>query len=413
MHSDLYKGYYHTPDEFLTDVLRIQANAEVNKIMEQDAEAPIKAGQMVNHTKVMLDQTFDTHFRSECANMAARMKEKDKNQPRKERKGRGRPLPTEGIVAAAKQAAIDGGLYKVRPPQERPTEEGAGEDEVVVVEESGENGLKRPREDGQDEQATDDVGHEQGRGPAKRQRADDDSIEHEPAVPGAVDSLQDASSSLVSTNGVHAGQDNGANSNLNELLNPTSPAALATFPPPHLAQSAVPAVAIPMAVGATPSLSPLKRPEPNFLAGAPIAASANPFLSASSEVPPPPNGAAAAVAPSGDDAADVLREATPTPAAIDAATPPRERSPTPMIEATPPPLPDFVVPTDAVERFAAFLANDTAHLNVDQLEQLRAALFDVVWRGKGDWDRSRLLGELNELAADFVEEVEMLSSSST
>ncbi|GAA5844990.1 hypothetical protein JCM5353_005305, partial [Sporobolomyces roseus] len=110
MHSDLYKGIYRTPDEFLTDILRIQANAEVNKIMEQDAEAPIKAGQMVNHTKVMLDQTFDANFRSECSKMAERMREKEKDQPKKERKGKGRDLPGEGIVAAAKQAAIDGGL---------------------------------------------------------------------------------------------------------------------------------------------------------------------------------------------------------------------------------------------------------------------------------------------------------------
>lgn len=145
MHSDLYKGYYHTPDDFLTDILRIQANAEINKIMEQDAEAPIKAGQMVNHTKVMLDQTFDANFRAECAKMAARFKEKDKNQPKKERKGRGGALPEEGIVAAAKQAAIDGGLLKVRPPKQQSAEGEGGDDDIIIAEEGGENGLKRAR----------------------------------------------------------------------------------------------------------------------------------------------------------------------------------------------------------------------------------------------------------------------------
>ncbi|GAA5899592.1 uncharacterized protein JCM6883_005268 [Sporobolomyces salmoneus] len=422
MHSDLYKGYYHTPDEFLTDILRIQANAEINKIMEQDAEAPIKAGQMVNHTKVMLDQTFDANFRSECVKMAARMKEKDQNQPKKERKGRGRPLPEEGIVAAAKQAAIDGGLHKVRPPKDRATE-GEGEDEGgqddVIIEENGdvgagENGLKRAREEGQDDE-TEGVEGEGGQGPAKRMRPEGDESPSVDAVDlpnGQVVASTSAPQPL--SNGINGHHyENGASSNLNNLLNPTSPSALATSQNPLEFAQPPPlgALAMPMAVGATPSLSPQKslaNAEPNFFIGNPPSATSNPFLvpSFSAAVDPSPStttpdttlpNGVAPPAPSDENS----REGEEPIGAE------KERSPTPM-EATPPPLPDFILPSHAVDAFASFLKNDTSALNVDQLEQLRAACFDSVWRGKGDWDRTRLLEELDELAKEFVEEVETL-----
>ncbi|GAA6012596.1 hypothetical protein JCM11491_005447 [Sporobolomyces phaffii] len=407
MHSDLYKGYYHTPDGFLTDILRIQANAEINKIMEQDAEAPIKAGQMVNHTKVMLDQTFDANFRAECFKMAARIKEKEKDQPKKERKGRGRPLPEEGIVASAKQAAIDGGLLKVRPKDKRPSEgeEDGAEDDVIIEGEAAENGHKRTREDGEDEEMEGSAGDD-GQGPSKRMRLPE-------GEPNAED-IPDAASGLLSatlSNNVNESNEYGPPSNLNNLLNPTSPSASAVARDPSLASpfaSTMPPtgaapVAIPMAVGATPSISPSKslaQPEPTFLAGVPPSTRPNPFLSASTE-PPPPNGAAP---PAAHSAVADSRDATPTPVA----EPEKERSPTPM-EATPPPLPDFILPSASVDAFASFLKHDTAALNVDQLEQLRAACFDSVWRGKGDWDRTRLIAELDELAKEFVEEVEALS----
>ncbi|GAA5958407.1 hypothetical protein JCM3765_007866 [Sporobolomyces pararoseus] len=444
MHSDLYKGYYHTPDDFLTDILRIQANAEINKIMEQDAEAPIKAGQMVNHTKVMLDQTFDANFRAECAKMAARFKEKDKNQPKKERKGRGRPLPEEGIVVHAKQAAIDGGLLKVRPPKGKSTEgEGEGEGEVgedddVIISrggeqegEGGDNGLKRAREDGQDEEMEGVEAGGEGPGPAKRMRAEGDSIEEEEESPVVASSLPNgqvvASTSGELSNGINGYHENSAPSNMNNLLNPTSTSSsLSSLQDPlvpDFASTNVPsAITVPMAVGAAPTMSPTKsitNPEGTFLAGIPPPATSNPFLatssapdsstSTSSDSVVPPNGAAAPAPPNGDVPVE-SREATPTPAVVqaeEAVEAEKERSPTPM-EATPPPLPDFLLPTEAVDAFSSFLKNDTSALNVDQLEQLRAACFDSVWRGKGDWDRTRLIQELNELAREFVEEVEML-----
>lgn len=427
MHSDLYKGYYHTPEEFLADVLRIQANAEVNKIMEQEAEVPIRAGQMVNHTKVMLDQTFDAHFRSECAKMAERLKEKEKTQPpKKERKGRGRPLPEEGIVAAAKKAAIEGGLLKVRPPDpEAPAAPGADDD--VIIESAGDNSLKRTREDGQDE-SIQGVAGEDGQGPTKRMRADGEPNEEEPTAVASdlADGQAVAASSSVIANGINGYHENGPTSNLNSLLNPTSSSSLTDSQDlPHVPDfaSAIPPSGLanlppPMAVGATPSISPsrsLARPEPSFLSGVP-SSTTNPFLAPPTTEarstshtggPPAPNGAAA---PLEGVSASHSRDATPTPAAGDEEVEPeKERSPTP-IDATPPPLPDFILPTEAIDALAQFLKFDTWALNVDQLEQLRAACFDMVWRGKGDWDRTRLIDEIVSLANEFAEEVEMLTS---
>ncbi|GAA6060222.1 hypothetical protein JCM10212_002301 [Sporobolomyces blumeae] len=408
MHSDLYKGFYHTPEDFLTDVLRIQANAEVNKIMEQDAEAPIKAGQMVNHAKVMLDQTFDASFRSECAKMAERMRAKEKDQPRKERKGKGRDLPEEGIVAHAKQAAVAGGLLKVRPP---PGQEEGEDDDAVIVD--GEPSHKRAREGGEGG-AMDENGGEDGHGPAKRARENGEVDADVPPI------AQHANGGPTDANG--------ASSRFHDLLNPTASSSLASFNNasdaifspssiPKIPGVAAAPVAPPMPVGAAPSGSPDKAAtpaDPSFLSGPVASAStSNPFLF------PLPSPSRARDGPMDHEGS---RQGTPTPLAglsserppngdapnpTSAPSPEKARSPTPM-EATPPPLPEFVLPRDAFDAFSALLREGTASLNVDQLEQLRAACFDSVWRGKSEWDRSRLLDEVSELAKEFVEEVQSL-----
>ncbi|GAA5853856.1 hypothetical protein JCM5353_002348, partial [Sporobolomyces roseus] len=312
---------------------------------------------------------------------------------------------------------------KVRPLREQPNPETA-DDDVIIEEGSGENGNKRAREDGSGEGMEGvEGGDENGQGPAKRMRAEGSAELDSTVASGLADGQAVASTSYASNgaNGFHP--NSAASSRLNDLLNPTSASSLSTFqdsPAPDFASSTLTGVpsaslAPPMAVGATPSLSPSKslaKPDNSFLAGVPPA-STNPFVAsnsaaiASSSIVPSPNGAA-------PPQADHAREGTPTPAAGDVAQPveeevepEKERSPTPM-EATPPPLPDFILPSEAVDAFSSFLKNDTSGLNVDQLEQLRAACFDSVWRGKGDWDRTRLIEELDELAKEFVEEVESL-----
>lgn len=80
-------------------------------------------------------------------------------------------------------------------------------------------------------------------------------------------------------------------------------------------------------------------------------------------------------------------------------------SPIAVDPPTPEPLPDFVLSQAAVEAFKAFLRDETDALNVDQLEQLRAACYDIIWRGRKAWDRSEMIDELDGLAREFVNEV--------
>ncbi|BGP12643.1 hypothetical protein JCM10213_008781 [Rhodosporidiobolus nylandii] len=485
MHSDLYKGYYYTPDDFVTDVLRIQHNAEVNKIMENDAEAPVRAGQMVNHTKVMLDQTFDPAFRASCEAMAVRMKEK-KGADKDKRKGKGGDVADEGgVVAAAKEAAVAGGLNARR--SNGPTEV---DDEVQILEGGGDgtNGtaegdaeqaslLKRARDDGEDGEAMEGVegGEQDGQGPAKRPRQEG-SDPSAAAVDLADGQLVASGSGGAGAGLVTGGRANGpspapATASLNDLLNPTTNSSLLGFAPTDAAThfSDAPAQSNPFIAAAVPALMPV---------GAVPSISPHPLTNTAAipvpGVPPPPTGSVsflsgAVPAPAASAvAADlfspsskanglvvanggVSREVTPTPtmalnrhgsivpdsqpahgqeggevpagaeegtapaasASADGEQPPapspeKERTPTPM-EATPPPLPDFLLPSAAVDALESFLADGTGPLNVDQLEQLRAACFDAVWRGRAEWDRARMVSEIDELAREFVEEVEALA----
>jgi ATPase family AAA domain-containing protein 2 len=77
-----------------------------------------------------------------------------------------------------------------------------------------------------------------------------------------------------------------------------------------------------------------------------------------------------------------------------------------QIERTPTPLPDFVCDDALVENLRQRLKQTTAALNVEQLEQLRATCLSAVWRHRKEWDRSKLIDELMDIAAEFVEEVQ-------
>lgn len=68
------------------------------------------------------------------------------------------------------------------------------------------------------------------------------------------------------------------------------------------------------------------------------------------------------------------------------------------------PDPPFVVPHESLHQLHHDLEFMTGELTIDQLEQLRAALCDAIWRGRKDWDRSSLVTELKELVSEFLEE---------
>ncbi|GAA5916804.1 hypothetical protein JCM8208_004779, partial [Rhodotorula glutinis] len=470
MASDLYKGLYYTPDDFVADILRIQANAEVNKIMENDGEAPIRAGQMVNHVKVMLDQTFDAPFRTECDKLAARLRARDEADPsrRARRKGREGDIPgEEALVSAAEKAADAGGAHRPRygtRPSGSDAEEAGNKEGGAAVEgqgeelgevEGSEHPLKRARggegpdgevEGGEGAAMEGVEGGDDEQGPAKRARF---GLE-EPVATALVNGQGVASTSGANGMNGHAVAASTPSGSFADLLNPTASSSLSGFanpfsqPPeqlnPYAAahDASTSATAPPMAVGATPDDAVVSTAAaahvgtaPSFLSGlvAPPATSSGPFAAAvPAPVAPIQNGGLSGTSAAGGSADNASRDATPTPAAADpaptavdgdgaadgkavAVVEPEEqqRSPTPM-EATPPPPPPFVLPEAEVDALSSFLTSRTDALNSDQLEQLRAACFDAVWRARSAWDRSAVVQELAELAHEFVDEVEALAA---
>lgn len=116
MAIDLYHGAYFTPRDFLLDIGRIHRNAE----LDGDVEGLIKAGQMVNHTKVMIDQTFDQPFCSDCDKMAERMRERIKARKSFKGKEKATEGPAEGVAesGAIEAPAEDRSLKRIREVDE-------------------------------------------------------------------------------------------------------------------------------------------------------------------------------------------------------------------------------------------------------------------------------------------------------
>ena len=59
-----------------------------------------------------------------------------------------------------------------------------------------------------------------------------------------------------------------------------------------------------------------------------------------------------------------------------------------------------------LSELAGALERDTHALSVEQLEQLRASLLNVVWRHRQEWERREMVEEMRGVVREFVEEVE-------
>jgi len=144
----------------------------------------------------------------------------------------------------------------------------------------------------------------------------------------------------------------------------------------------------PSTLSSTPTLPPHQRLE-----------SPNPFVvpvqQAQQEVPTVPAQGPADPQSSGEN--------TPQPEGEQSTEPPAAE---PMeIARTPTPLPDFHTDEYGMEELKDYLRTSTAALNIEELEQLRATCLAAVWRHRGEWDRSNLVGELLSVAKEFVQEV--------
>ena len=119
----LYYDEYLTPDEFIKDVRHIVNNAS----LDPDPEMFARAGMMLNHAQIMLDQVCDYQFQLECARMAAR--EKNRQQVAKEK-----ALAAEKATATAEalpkdtstQDALDKSLKR---PRSGTNQEGSGDEQ--------------------------------------------------------------------------------------------------------------------------------------------------------------------------------------------------------------------------------------------------------------------------------------------
>ncbi|ODO09933.1 hypothetical protein I350_02156 [Cryptococcus amylolentus CBS 6273] len=77
------------------------------------------------------------------------------------------------------------------------------------------------------------------------------------------------------------------------------------------------------------------------------------------------------------------------------------RAPTP-----PPSYPPFTVSSHALDLLQSELEAETNFLSIDQLEQLRATLFDKVWVDRKEWDRTETVEKMRKRLAEYVREVE-------
>jgi len=83
IHTQLYKDYYLTPQDFLADIGKIVHNAHVRS--HEDLDRLYRAQAMFTATEVSMTE-FDTTFRVECERMASRQKQR-RAERKKERQG--------------------------------------------------------------------------------------------------------------------------------------------------------------------------------------------------------------------------------------------------------------------------------------------------------------------------------------
>ena len=68
--------------------------------------------------------------------------------------------------------------------------------------------------------------------------------------------------------------------------------------------------------------------------------------------------------------------------------------------------PPFVLPDHNLEKLQTALHHATRGFTIENLEQLRAACFDKIWRHRADWDRTDCVKGLQGLVDEFVVEVD-------
>ncbi|KAJ7083103.1 AAA-domain-containing protein [Mycena belliarum] len=396
MHTQLYKGRYLTPQDFLDDVGKIVHNAAARQA--EDIDRLYKAQAMFTATQVSIHE-FDPQLRVECERMAVR--ERARREAARSAievatatNGKGKGKERENGVGSGNGSGSEGTRRSARHNGLQPE---LGITDPVQLERR----LKRQRSDGA---ATDSHGSDEdgaaGRD-TKRSRMtaaataddfDDDPLNIGAPRPASVRFASDPAQPM------DLGQPFGSmqQSVVDGAIDPALYSTSANMYPYDA-----------MVVDLPPSQQ-TSGFDPFLLNPAPSASSTHvdPFVAGPSN--------SAQHAPSPNAGPQSLLRVTPGPSAAPSpSNRPKSLEPEPVpppipivIERTPtPPLPDFLLKDELVEQLQRALRDMTASLTIEQLEQLRATCLATIWRHRTAWDRNAAVSELQELVKEFVEQV--------
>jgi len=431
MHAKLYYEGFLTPSEFMEDLSRIVANAEVEPI---DNERLWKAQAMFTAANLTI-LSWEPQLITECDRMAGREREREKERRRAER-GKAKAV-NGGSVAGEGEGE---GVYA---PGTRRSARNNGQEPEVPFNPDPERRLKRARSDGAGD-SQEDPDH----GPMKRARASGSEDEGVNAsmnahvegggtrmIPGVV--VQEAEvnggDTTLSTpfsqgfqshvswdisspghsqpsmvdqprsvrfanelgfpehdamsllNGLERSQNPHPMSLEYQLNTPMgAPAALNSISeePPTLLSSHGP-MYTPFADGSglvnggdpgTPNILPPQPSSSSFKELSIGSANDLPHLPALPIIPD-------ALIPNPDHTSSLMAIDHPSP---------HLRTPSP----TPPPPPPFQLSESLIDQLRNDLLDHTDRMDVEQLEQLRATLLNMVWNARGEWDRDGLVREM-------------------
>ncbi|KAH8928837.1 AAA-domain-containing protein [Atractiella rhizophila] len=375
MHYKLYYDQYLTIDDFVGDIIRIRENAE----LDGDSEYIFKAGQMHNHANIMLDQTFDQNFRTECGKMATREKkrmEEAKEKEKKEGKQSARPTPP------------------LRPSSSRYGTRANGAADLVGFEDIAavERRLKRARQtdsESPDDQPSKKARSEDASGPAESAVA----LDQQPATDADATQLESAVGSMSSTLNI-----SDVERTMDVSMEDVAPLSMLQSPAPN-------------GMSLSNLLNPITTPPPGetepLRATTPVGATAPPVTTPSTPIPKQSVSSLIAAVSSKSPPPPPTKPHTPSPLVnvmvVDNPSPPPVEP-----EPEPEPLPDFVLDEEKLLLLKRAMVERTEELNVDQLEQLRSMCYSCLWQSRSKWNRNGVLEELQDILDGFVDEVQNL-----
>ncbi|KAH9825030.1 hypothetical protein DFH28DRAFT_1016425 [Melampsora americana] len=349
MHYKLYYSKYLTSQQFIADVERIVHNAELDSQISglADRELPVKAQAMLTHTKIMVEQACDQQFDFECARMYERMKLRDPKLGQEKKKDR----VGSGVMMIGSEA-----------PTRQSNRNSGKEPEYAYNPDLSERGLKRIM-------GVEDIGDEERQ--QKRSKADEEQPTCEPK-----DTLN---------------QDDENHVQLGTVIEQI------TAPIANLGRSTSPNYE----EGELPPIQPFNLPQPP---------QAGP---SSSDLITDGQGEIGSLLQNGtepdcfaDQDHSMMKEKSLLEGSKieEQATMnlEKEEGIVEMIAEE-----EFKIPEEDLRDLTGTLLNESEGLVVDELEELRAGLYEIIWRMRIDWDRKEMMKRLKEYVKMFLEGVRL------